>query len=261
MRSSSLYKSYGLSNVHIISDRDGDFSARAMLDNDVACFFKDRVFSSHTIINQSYLNFWMFVRFANIQPKSLKIIIEDRYAEPCGNISIFMPAASFFVWMAAPGRYRYEAYMGAVAMEETYMQSPLLFSHDAGDQINSSADIINLIKKNADYEVRTVRPRSYVADKTKLFLEKNFTEDLSFTEISKELNIPVSTMTHGFKGYYGIAPTQYRSMIRSYQALYHIQNGMSVTEAGYMAGFGSKSQFHDHFKRHLRVSPSSFARK
>ena len=139
--------------------------------------------------------------------------------------------------------------------------TPLLFQFDKPDIIRGADDICTLLKRHRDSEIAVVRARSYVADKTKLFLENNYTENLSFEDVAKELNFSVSTMTHTFKNYFGIPPIQYRSMLRTYQALHHITEGLSVTDAGYMAGVGSLTQYNDHFLKNLGVSPSTFSKK
>ncbi|MEM7538781.1 MAG: helix-turn-helix transcriptional regulator, partial [Chloroflexota bacterium] len=60
-----------------------------------------------------------------------------------------------------------------------------------------------------------------------------------------------------FKAVMHLSPLQYAKSIKLFKAHALIQGGKSVSEAGYLVGYNSPSQFSREFKRHFGVAPST----
>ncbi len=82
-------------------------------------------------------------------------------------------------------------------------------------------------------------------------------EDVVSVEILADLvNMSSSAFHKKFKEVMHLSPLQYAKQVKLNRAQAHIQDGLSVSEAGYLVGYNSPAQFSREYKRHFGVAPS-----
>lgn len=242
----------------LIVSSDENYIETHMLESGLEYALRRKNFKTGRILNQSFSNYWMLLRFQNYTCGQWRLFLEDSFTNISGSVYVYIPANILASWYIQSGTHQYETYLSHYPQTKDLPNEPLIFAADTGYKIQSYEDIVNLISANKDQTIPHYRKRLYVADKTKHFLDQYFAEELSFSQIAQELNIAKSSMTIGFKNYFGIAPIQYRNILRTFEAIRLIRTGMKVTDAGYQAGFKSLAQYNVHVHRNLGVAPSAF---
>ncbi len=90
------------------------------------------------------------------------------------------------------------------------------------------------------------------------FLDAHFDEQLSLGEIAQEAGVSPTTLQRLFQAAHGMSVFDYlraRKLERARQALE--RDGVSVTEAAFIAGYSSPSNFATAFKRRFGMSPKN----
>lgn len=93
------------------------------------------------------------------------------------------------------------------------------------------------------------------------YIDKNYAEISSVTEISEHFFYTREYVSRLFKRYYNVSVSDYLARQRITHAIDLIKNGSSVTNAAIDTGFGSPSSFYLTFKRIVGMSPSDFAKR
>ena len=93
---------------------------------------------------------------------------------------------------------------------------------------------------------------------SKLFIDKNFADNIDLNVIADESNFSKFHFTRLFKTIYGKAPHQYLTMVRIEKAKLLLQTEMPVAEVCFSVGFNSVSSFTGLFKQITTMPPSIY---
>ena len=219
-----------------------------------------RSFESFSKLPQSYSKFWILFRTHNYPKHKVFAKLGNCVLEVHGNSYIYMPAFTLAEWWFLPGSYECEAFTSYAVGDSALPDYPLIFPACPNEDIQSYSNIADLLKRYDQPNILEKQKPSYVAERTKLFLDDYFAEPLCMNEIAHELRMSYATMRLGFKKYYGVPPIAYRNVLRTFEALRLIKNNETVTQAGIAAGFTGLTQFNQHFHRVLGGSPSLFSK-
>ena len=87
-------------------------------------------------------------------------------------------------------------------------------------------------------------------------VHRNLDHVVSVEELAELVNMSSSAFHKKFKEVMHLSPLQYAKQVKLNKAQVHIQEGLSVSEAGYKVGYNSPAQFSREYKRHFGVAPS-----
>lgn len=94
------------------------------------------------------------------------------------------------------------------------------------------------------------------------FIENNLARELSLDEIAREVGFSVSSLQRHFKSTYNTTVVDYIRMRKLELAKSAIENdGLSVSEAGFLAGYSTPSSFATAFKRSYGYPPGSLRKQ
>ena len=88
----------------------------------------------------------------------------------------------------------------------------------------------------------------------------DFAENLTLDMLAAECAMSPSWFSKRFKGEYGVTPMRYLNWLRVDIAAQLLLSGVSVTEAGILAGFSSPSELYRHFRERYGIAPSEYRR-
>jgi AraC family transcriptional regulator of arabinose operon len=94
-----------------------------------------------------------------------------------------------------------------------------------------------------------------------IHLLKSFPEkDYGLIDLSVECGISSSRLSRLFNEQMGLSIVEYKNRLKLEQLIHHIQSNpeYSLSEACYMVGFGSYSQFYKTFKKSYGISPKVY---
>ncbi len=100
-----------------------------------------------------------------------------------------------------------------------------------------------------------------ITSKSIEIINENLCNKISIPELSKKLNVSVSTLTQTFKKDMNISVYQYILRKKLILAQQKIQDGESATTAAMLCGFNDYSSFYKQYKKMFGVSPSDKAEK
>ena len=241
-----------------VIQKPGDYMGITTLDDNIDQVRRRRIFKTKCLLYQSVSHFWTLFKIKRFSPDTFYARFPNGHVRISGSIYLYLPAFTPVEWSYMPGAHEYEAFTSFAPADPAFPEHPFIFPAQDEDIItdyNSVADLLRRYKHHNKFEQGG---RSYVAEKTKLFLDQYFSEHLSFKNIADDIDIPYSTMTAGFKQYYGTTPIQYRNILRTFEAMRLIKNGDTVTKAGMQAGFTGMTQYNQNFHRIFGVPPSVF---
>lgn len=89
------------------------------------------------------------------------------------------------------------------------------------------------------------------------YVHRNLDKPVSVDDLASIVNMSSSGFHKKFKEVMHMPPLQYAKSIKLNKAQNYILEGKSVSEAGYMVGYNSSSQFSREYKRHFGVNPSA----
>lgn len=217
-----------------------------------------KLYQEQTSFVEAYSNFWMLCRY-DIPDGGVYISRNGKRIALKGDVGVYIPPFSMVEWHFDPGLYRWEFYSCHLPVDKRFPQEPLGFPWNPAWKISTYDDLGNiLIGLNRHICLQKKEFSSYVAERTKAFLDSNFNVDLAVSEISRELKIPHSTMTHSFTSCYGITPVFYRKTLRTFEALRMITEGRDLLSSCFDSGFNSVSAFNKSFYEILNQPPSHF---
>ncbi|MCS5596620.1 MAG: AraC family transcriptional regulator [Alphaproteobacteria bacterium] len=249
-----------VSGLTPIINQPDNFMGMAALDGDLQYYYRRRLHSTAKVMRQTYAQYWILLRFHNCPKGALTLRLDHHITPAEGSFYLYIPARSYAEWHIRPHLSEYETYISFTPADECFPTVPTIFPCHDFAPLTSYDDIANLFMAQRTHHPELQNDASYVSSKTKRFLDRYFREDLSFEHIATDLNMGYSTMAMGFKKDYGIAPVQYRNILRTFEAMRLIKNGHNVTQAGLEAGFTSLAQYNVHFHRNLGVPPSTFVK-
>lgn len=120
------------------------------------------------------------------------------------------------------------------------------------------SDCLSAMQSSADYITDAGNtPLMPEQQQIKKYIDQHLQENLALPELANQLNMSVSTLQRQFKAAYGMTVVDYirqRRLGLARTAL--IEQGLSVGQAAYMAGYRYPSNFVAAFKKHYGMTPS-----
>lgn len=251
---------YKLDDLSIICNTPDRFMAKRKLEDGIDYLLRRKVNFKEDSHQQAYPKFWLLLRANNFTPKRFLLKLGNTVSAPSGSFYIFLPANTLSHWVLKPGIFDYETFISFRPADKNLPQYPVIFPFEKAHDINRYDDVVDLLRPYSHGDYVQYSPPSYLADKTKIFIDNYFTESINVKDMAKELHIPESSMTISFKDKFGIPPVQYRNILRTFESMRLVKEGRTITNAGFDAGFQSLAQYNVHFKRHFNVPPSRFTK-
>jgi len=134
-----------------------------------------------------------------------------------------------------------------------------LFKHQ--QQIIFQQLIHQLISQNKSNETdSSISPQIIqIAEETVRFLEKNFSQNITYQTLGEYLKFNSTYITRCFKKIYGLTPLDYLKKIRLKEAEFQlIHTGSTVEKIAIEVGFNSNSYFSRTFSKEFGLSPSQY---
>ena len=100
--------------------------------------------------------------------------------------------------------------------------------------------------------------RSLAIAKTLLFMEQNFVEPVTLSQLAAIANLTLFRFAAVFRREVGMPPYRYISHLRVQQAKALLQQGVPAAVVAAETGFFDQSHMYRHFKRVCGVTPSQF---
>lgn len=228
------------------------------LDKDLIFTNRFDFYSQEKTIIETFANNW-FVGFITESPLALKIRSENSLLELKNNMGILIPPFSILEWHIGPGKLDWKGIFSKTPLVNPSPKAPLIFSdfHKIPTTQSELGDLLKKIKPLA--EIKISKNNSWLAEKTKEFIDKHFKEDLKVEDIANHLKVHRSFMTRSFKKAYGLSPIEYRHKLRIFEGLKLMnQENLEVTQAAVDSGFSCIQRFEEHFKEQFGVTPSQF---
>ena len=99
--------------------------------------------------------------------------------------------------------------------------------------------------------------------KSLLFIERNFSGNITLKHIAKSANISESTCLRLYKTVLGVTPIKYLMTFRIKKAAEELiqGNGRSISEIAYSCGFSDASYFNRCFRNEYGSTPSEYIHK
>lgn len=105
-------------------------------------------------------------------------------------------------------------------------------------------------------------PKNKLCQRCKQLIDDNQTADLSLLTLASQLNVSISTLQRHFKAAFGMTVADYirqKKLELARRAL--LQDGLSISEAAYLAGYNHTANFVAAFKRQYALSPASYRKQ
>ncbi len=112
--------------------------------------------------------------------------------------------------------------------------------------------------------IRKIRETKYSARVQSImyYLNHNYVKPISFSELSKDLNVSENRLISSFKKEVGITPNAYLAKIRMQNAAYLLANGnMSVGDVSNAVGISDSNYFVKLFKKEFGETPTAYRRR
>lgn len=117
--------------------------------------------------------------------------------------------------------------------------------------------VLILSEVSRDYPtVKEGSKPSEITSKSIELINANLCKKISICQLSKQLNVSVSTLTHTFKKNMNISVYQYILRKKLSLAQQKIQQGEAATTAALQCGFNDYSSFYKQYKKMFGVTPS-----
>jgi len=100
---------------------------------------------------------------------------------------------------------------------------------------------------------RMLRLRSFIDTE----LQQPFAQPTMIAELGRRFGLSPSALQRQFRSAFGTSVNDYRRVMRLHQARTNLEQGVSITEAAYQAGYSSAANFATAFRRQFGLSPKS----
>ncbi len=88
------------------------------------------------------------------------------------------------------------------------------------------------------------------------YIHQNLDKAISVERLAKIVHMGQTTFYENFRNVMHLSPLQYAKSVKLYEAQKLIKEGKNASEAGYLVGYNSPSQFSREYKRHFGFAPS-----
>lgn len=100
--------------------------------------------------------------------------------------------------------------------------------------------------------------RSSKVDDILQYLNRNYTKDISITDVANRFNLNRSYLSRLFKAQIGMSMWDYVIMRRIYMFNFLIKDSNSLEETAYSVGFKNYSNFYRLYKKYVQMTPIEF---
>ena len=95
----------------------------------------------------------------------------------------------------------------------------------------------------------------------KLFVDRNFSDNLTQEKIASKAFYSKFHFTRLFKSIYGKTPHQYLTSVRIEKAKKLLQEGLGTSQVCFLVGLSSTSSFKSLFKSHTKETPFNYQKR
>lgn len=218
-------------------------------------------FSKDCELKDVFTNHWM-LWIGNPPQKSVYLKNRGQWIELTGPCAIFIPPFSLLQWKVNAGEYEWVGFSWEVDTKEL-PENAFAFSWDFKNRISSLYELKKIIS-SADVKIEVYHEdfSSAVSTKIKKYMDKNYKSSIKLEDISKQVKIPHSTLTHYFQKSFGLSPVEYRKRLRTAESLrLMIGNKQNTHQAFRNTGFEDYSRFYRNIKSTYGTSPNKFTSK
>lgn len=138
----------------------------------------------------------------------------------------------------------------------------LSFQKDFASELLIEAALVKALVLAKQRQVSSEEKEKINWQELAAYIEQNFSEEISFSQIAKKYNYSLDRFRHLFSEHFGASPTAYLIVKRVGFAKYLLENSnLNITDIAFECGFGSSSQFTNVFKKHIGLSPKEYRKK
>ena len=101
-------------------------------------------------------------------------------------------------------------------------------------------------------------PALELSQRTKELLERHYNDRAMLERDMKETGVSRKHLTQVFKQQYDITPSKYLIQVRIGAARKMLEDGSEIVDAAGMAGYENLSEFYDHFRRLIGMTPARY---
>lgn len=101
-------------------------------------------------------------------------------------------------------------------------------------------------------------PAAELSERTKNLLDRHFSDRVKLGRDMKDMGVSRKHLTEIFSEQYDITPSEYLVQVRIAAARKMLQEGSSIPDAAGMAGYDNLSEFYDHFRRQIGMTPARY---
>ena len=125
-----------------------------------------------------------------------------------------------------------------------------------------SYELFFLLARNIEKK-EGVEVGSIFVEQTVSYIQKNYMEDISLSEMARLRSVSAEHLSRTFKKETGFGFSEYLTLVRLQRAEYMLKNepGRSIAEVAYACGFNDSNYFSEKFKRAYGISPSKIKGK
>jgi YesN/AraC family two-component response regulator len=136
-------------------------------------------------------------------------------------------------------------------------KDPVIF-YGSFSPIVKQSDLNSFIESIEKGEIiKSCLTPSALSQKVKNIIEKTVNNNLSISDIARQLNTSNAVISRYFKKDFGQSPSAYKKGLRSTIGMYSLLTGDKPEIAAHKAGYNDISRFYKQFKEYIGAPPSS----
>lgn len=229
------------------------------LSSELQAAHRTQHFSKFCEMKDIFTNHWM-LWIGNLPENSIYLKDKGKWIELNGPCALYIPPFSLLQWKINAGNYEWVGF----SWESELKKLPAIafaFSWNFKNRINSLDDLQKIIlSANERKEIYHEDFSSAVSSKVKKYIDHNYASNLKLADLSADLKIPHSTITHYFKKSFGLSPVEYRNRLRAAESLRRLIGGKQIPKQAIKhTGFDDYSRFYRSIRQTYGSSPNKFS--
>lgn len=217
-------------------------------------------YTKQTSVVDAFGPLWI-VGFSQVPDQKIQIHNSGQLIPLKGLCGFFAPAFSIIQWDIQAGTYYWDACAGHFQLPQNFPHHPFIFSWE-GVLPEKFEDLVDMLENAKDkIFINEQNVNSSLSEKVKSYLDTNYLNTVSISQIAEEFGFSWSFMSREFKKTYQLSPVEYRHRLRLFHALKLLSLGRNITDTCYESGFKSLTQFNTHFKKYLGTQPTNYRLK